>query len=292
MSDTLPFATPADDEADAIGVGADGARIASRLAETFAALARLEGVTTGEVVTLLGFAREHLERRLERESADHARAAAALVETHLPLVHRIARRMQVPTHVDGDDLVQWGALGLIDAAGKFDAARGLKFATYAANRIRGAMLDGLRSIDPVPRLARSRGRRIAEARRETSAELGRAATDEDLAAPLGVDLEHLGEQLRAATVAGTSSLDVEVGVRPDPARAERERELWRALLRGLNRQERLLLILYYRLGQTMRQTGAHLGLSESRVSQMHTAILERRREEGEAFARNLEGIAA
>jgi RNA polymerase sigma factor for flagellar operon FliA len=213
---------------------------------------------------------------------------------YLPLVKFNADRIaaKLPDEVDVNDLMSAGIFGLVDAIEAYDLGRGVKFETYCAPRIRGAILDELRSMDWVPRLVRSRAHRLERATRLLEAELGRSPTEGELAERLGVDKAELDKLLRDANTVTQISLSrkhyetdssrevCEVDVLEDkrgknPLTEAQKRDLKNIITRGLTRAERLILILYYYEEMTMKEIGATLDLSESRVSQMHSAIMAR-----------------
>jgi len=217
-----------------------------------------------------------------------------LMEIYLPLVKYNADRIasKLPDEVDVNDLTSAGIFGLVDAIEAFDLSRGVKFETYCAPRIRGAILDELRAMDWVPRLVRSRAHKLERVSRTLEAELGRSPTEHELASKLGVTNPELGKLVRDATAVTQVSLsrkhfetdsnrDVcEIDILEDkrgrnPVSEVQKRDLRSLITRGLTRAERLILILYYYEEMTMKEIGATLDLSESRVSQMHSAILNR-----------------
>jgi RNA polymerase sigma factor for flagellar operon FliA len=217
-----------------------------------------------------------------------------LVERYLPLVKYNAERIwaRLPDGVELDDLISAGVFGLMDAIDAFDLERGVKFETYCVPRIRGAMLDELRTMDWVPRLVRSKASKMEEARKSLEAELGRPPRGEELAKRLGVPLEELDEFVGEATAVNLVSLNkkwyetdsykdvreidiLEDKKAEDPTHRLQNRDLMRLVTRGLNRNERLIIILYYYEDMTMKEIGATLDLSESRVSQMHSSIVAR-----------------
>ncbi len=217
-----------------------------------------------------------------------------LMENYLPLVKYNAERIyaKLPDEVDIDDLMSAGIFGLMDAIDAFDLERGVKFETYCAPRIRGAILDELRSMDWVPRLVRSRSSQVEQARRSLQMELGRKPTDDELCQKMGVDDEEFAKIRKDAGAVGVVSLsrkwfetdsnkDVrEIDVLKDakqvnPFKAVQKRDLKDLITKGLSRAERLIVILYYYEEMTMKEIGVTLDLSESRVSQMHSSILAR-----------------
>jgi RNA polymerase sigma factor FliA len=221
-----------------------------------------------------------------------------LMEHYLPLARYTADRIsaKLPSEVDVDDLISAGIFGLMDAIEAFDLNRGVKFETYCSPRIRGAILDELRTMDWVPRLVRSRAHRLENATKILRAELGRLPTEDELSRKLSVNKAELDKLMRDATAVsqvslsrkffdGDSSRDLqEIDVLEDPQVREPGRELQKDDLRylmshALSRLERLILVLYYYEEMTMKEIGATLDLSESRVSQMHSSILYRLRQQ-------------
>jgi RNA polymerase sigma factor FliA len=217
-----------------------------------------------------------------------------LMEHYLPLVKYNADRIhtKLPDEVDVDDLMSAGIFGLMDAIDAFDMGRGVKFETYCAPRIRGAILDELRSMDWVPRLVRSRSSQVDGARKSLVMELGRLPTDEELAKRMGVSRNEFSKIKKDAGAVGVVSLsrkwfetdsnkDVrEIDVLEDPKQvnpftAVQKHDLKDLITKGLSRAERLIVILYYYEQMTMKEIGVTLDLSESRVSQMHSSILAR-----------------
>lgn len=217
-----------------------------------------------------------------------------LMEEHLHLVKYNAERIyaKLPDEVELDDLISAGTFGLMDAIKSYDLERGVKFSTYCAPRVRGAILDELRSMDWVPRLVRSRAHKLENACKALEAEHGRSASDEEIASRMGIDRKEFIKLKRDATAVSLVSLsrkwfetdsqkDVcEIDVLEDkrgvnPLKEIQRRDLKEVLTRGLTRAEKLILILYYYEEMTMKEIGATLDLSESRVSQMHSSILAR-----------------
>ncbi|MEM6332696.1 MAG: FliA/WhiG family RNA polymerase sigma factor [Planctomycetota bacterium] len=217
-----------------------------------------------------------------------------LMEHFLPLVKYNAERVhnKLPDEVDVEDLMSAGVFGLMDAIDAFDLDRGVKFETFSAQRIRGAILDELRSMDWVPRLVRSRTSQVESAKRNIEMTTGRKATDDEVAKKLGVNQEEFSKIRRDAGAKTTVSLnrkwfetdsskDVrEIDVLSDPRQVNpltvvQKRDLKGLVTKGLSRAERLIVILYYYEEMTMKEIGTTLDLSESRVSQMHSSILAR-----------------
>ncbi len=217
-----------------------------------------------------------------------------LVEIYLPLVKYNGERIwaRLPEGVELDDLVSAGVFGLMDAIDAFDLSRGVKFETYCVPRIRGAMLDELRTMDWVPRLVRSKGSKLNEALKNTQARLGRQPTEVELAQELNITVPELEKMVLDANAVNLISLNkkwyetdsykdvreidiLEDKKGEDPTRRIQKNDLMRLVTKGLNRNERLIIILYYYEELTMKEIGATLDLSESRVSQMHSSIVQR-----------------
>lgn len=217
-----------------------------------------------------------------------------LVEQYLPLVKYNGERIwaRLPEGVELDDLISAGVFGLMDAIDAFDMTRGVKFETYCVPRIRGAMLDELRTMDWVPRLVRSKASKLNEALKSLEAKLGRAPTELELSQRMEISVEELEKMMVEANAVGLISLDkkwyetdsykdvreidiLEDKKGEDPTRRIQKGDLMRLVTKGLNRNERLIIILYYYEELTMKEIGATLDLSESRVSQMHSSIVQR-----------------
>jgi RNA polymerase sigma factor for flagellar operon FliA len=211
---------------------------------------------------------------------------------HLPIVRFLARRIheRLPQHVDIEDLVSAGVVGLMDAFAKFDPTKKVQFRSYAQFRIRGAILDSLRTLDWSPRELRRKGRAVEEAIRVLTARMGHAPGETDVALELGVSLEeyqHLLGDLKGLEI-GTlhverneDSGDEELAYVPgkpeeDPLfrclKGELEERLTDAIQK-LPDRERLVMTLYYYEEMTMREIGLALGVVESRVSQVHASAV-------------------
>lgn len=229
-----------------------------------------------------------------------------LMENYLPIVKYNAERIgaKLPDEIDRDDLVSAGIFGLMDAIEAYDLERGVKFETYCAPRIRGAILDELRSMDWVPRLVRSRATKLEHIARQLESVLGRAPAEAEIAERLSlsrVDFEKLVRDATAITQISLSrkysetdsnkevcEIDVIEDKRgQDPISEVQKKDLKALITRGLTRAERLILILYYYEEMTMKEIGMTLDLSESRVSQMHSSILIRLKEQLELRRREL-----
>jgi len=215
----------------------------------------------------------------------------AIILRYVPLVHFVIRRLGLTTtsKSEYEDLVSQGLLGLIAAIDAFDGNRGTQFSTYATVRIRGQILDYLRSIDWLPRGARRRAKAIQEANTELWTSLQREPSDEELANHLDMDMD----QLRKTVVeAGRIFISLDASTekedegslhetladpaQEDPSAAYEELDLKRRLIgamRRLSEREQLLLSLYYYEGLTMREVGDVLGVSESRICQLHARTL-------------------
>lgn len=219
-----------------------------------------------------------------------------LIIEYAPLVKYVAGRVGVgmPAHVDHADLVSYGIFGLMDAIEKFDVNAGVKFETYAVRRIRGAIIDELRGIDWVPRSVRSKARKIERALRELETDLGREPSDEELAEALEVTTDELENWLEQVSYTNIAALDEALDLgdgdnvaivdtlqdtsSPSPQESLDDAEM-RRLLRDaigrLNDREQQVLALYYFEGMTLGQVGEILGVTESRVCQIHTKAVLR-----------------
>jgi RNA polymerase sigma factor for flagellar operon FliA len=209
-----------------------------------------------------------------------------LIVHYSPLVKFVAGRVAagLPAGVDTGELIGTGIFGLMDAVDRFEPERGFKFETFAVPRIKGAILDGLRAIDWVPRSVRQRSRQIEQAIAVLSNDLKRAPEDVEIAAHLGIDEEELQKWLSAVAVANVGPLDhVVTGESeprqlpaspdqgPDAVLEDREvRSEMRAQVRELPDRERTVIALYYDEGMTLSEIGDVLGVTESRVSQIHS----------------------
>lgn len=217
------------------------------------------------------------------------RAKEELTLEHLSLVKYVAERIKdnLPPEVERDDLVSYGVFGLIDAIEKFDHNRGIKFETYALPRIRGAILDGLRAYDIAPRSLRQKAKVLGKAVAEVEVRLGRAATDEEVADELNIDLASFNSMQAAVSRLPLLSLDdfvlqddggeITLGQRIEdkssynPVELLESTELSAALIEAidsLNEQERMVITLYFYEGLTLRESSEVLDLSESRISQI------------------------
>ncbi len=235
--------------------------------------------------------------RYKREEDEKARNL--LIEAYAPFVRQIAYKMAIclPRSVQLEDLISCGFLGLIRAVEKFDPAMGIKFEPYAITYIRGAILDELRSLDWVPRSMRQTARKLRRVCSRLECRLGRPAEDEEIARELGVGPDELQQMLTEAN--GTSLLRLDESLprhagdtsitlgdlvanleSPDPGSMVEVEETKRILIDALDRlpeQERLTIALYYYEKLSLKEIAAVLGLSENRVSQIHTRAIMRLR---------------
>ena len=220
-----------------------------------------------------------------------------LMEHYLPLVKYQADRAsaRLPAEVDPDDVYAAGILGLRRAVESFDPDRGVKFETYGAPRVHGAIIDSLRRSDWVPRSVRRRHRRLNAARQTLASHLGHEPTDADMAEHLDMSPDDYHHFACRAEPVQTASLDNTVPggddsheatwgdlIAPEddtgPDRAAVREDLKAMLTRHLSRKERLVLILYYYEEMTMKEIAAALDLSETRICQIHAAVIERLRD--------------
>ena len=216
-----------------------------------------------------------------------------LIVHYSPLVKFVAGRVGagLPNSVDPGDLVSAGVFGLIDAVERFDPERGGKFETFAVPRIRGAVFDGLRALDWVPRSVRSHARELESAMQQLEHRLGRAPSDDELADHLRISAEELQKRLAAISSTTVGPLDRAIAAGAEPKAMTQDgidspagmvedqevRRLVRAETRRLPERERMVVTLYYDEGLTLAEIGQVLGVTESRVSQIHTkAVLQLR----------------
>jgi len=233
----------------------------------------------------------------EHSTAD---ARERLILHYSPLVKFVAGRVAagLPQNIEQSDLVSYGIFGLIDAIDKFDLERGFKFETYAISRIKGAIIDELRSIDWVPRSVRAKARAIERAYSKLENELKRSPEESEIAREMDItedDLQHTLSQISLTGLValddllaasnsdrqgGTTVKDTISDGRHDPVEAYEVDEMKHLLADAINRmpdRERLVLTLYYYEGLTLAEIGEVLGVTESRVCQIHTkSILQLR----------------
>ncbi|QDV46800.1 RNA polymerase sigma factor FliA [Stieleria neptunia] len=233
-------------------------------------------------------------KQTEKDADEYEPLRNRLVERYMPLVRYNGERIwqRLPDGVELDDLISAGIFGLMDAIDAYDMDRGVKFETYCVPRIRGAMLDELRTMDWVPRLVRSKASKLAVAKKQLETRYGRPATVQELSEHMELSIAEVEKMESDANAVGVVSLNkkwyetdsykdvreidiLEDKKGEDPTRRVQKNDLMRLVTKGLNRNERLIIILYYYEELTMKEIGATLDLSESRVSQMHTSIVNR-----------------
>ena len=234
------------------------------------------------------------------KSSGDAHLRERLILHYSPLVKYVAGRvgMGLPPNVEHADLVSYGIFGLIDAIDKFDLERAIKFETYAISRIRGAIIDELRSIDWIPRSVRSKSREVERAYASLEAELHRSPTEAEVAARLEISLGDLHQIFSKVSYANVVALDelIHVGGErgdslslvdtledhraEDPVQAFESQETKYLLSRAVNllpEREKIVVTLYYYEGLTLAEIGRVLGVTESRICQMHTkAVMQLR----------------
>jgi RNA polymerase sigma factor for flagellar operon FliA len=234
------------------------------------------------------------------KSTSDERARERLVVAYSPLVKYVAGRMSsgLPSHVEEGDLISYGLGGLISAIERFDLTREIKFETYAITRIRGAIIDELRNLDWVPRSVRARARQIERVNMKLEARFQRAPTDEEMAGELEVTVDEFQESLLQISNSTIVALDELWNVQdatgdqvslldtlpdrdaPDPEQLIDQSELRDRIadaIAALPEREKLVVALYYYENLTLREIGEVLGVTESRVSQLHTKAVLRLR---------------
>ena len=218
----------------------------------------------------------------------------ALMELYYPLVRHIAERLlqTLPKSIELDDLVSAGLFGLMDAIRGFDHSRNIKFKTYCTTRIRGSILDQLRSQDWVPRLVRLKASRIEKALHKLQGEYGREPTHAELAEALRMDHAELSTEISSARAKTMYSLSERWDDRDDDGSMEKveivedkdaidpigelnRRDVMNYITRSLTHKERFIIEQYYQVGHTMREIGEMLALTESRVCQIHSNVMSR-----------------
>ncbi len=226
-----------------------------------------------------------LERRERRNQ---------LITEYYPMVRRVAYKMvrSFPRCVDADDLIHIGLIGLMDAVDKYEHQRADSFRAYARMRVQGAILDEMRKNDWVPRSVRDRAARLDRSRKELAEQLGRAATHEELARFMGVSTDRLDELVRTADVrvlVSTEEGDDDEGTIGDTLKSQAE-DLFAVIERrdmdqsvrmavaDLSERDRVIVDLYYYRDLTFKEIAGVLGVTESRVSQLHTRLKKRLQE--------------
>ncbi|MCA9319624.1 MAG: FliA/WhiG family RNA polymerase sigma factor [Planctomycetes bacterium] len=221
-----------------------------------------------------------------------------LIERYYPLVRYISERLlaTLPKSIDLEDLVSAGLFGLMDAIDGFDLTRGIKFKTYCTTRIRGSILDELRSQDWVPRLVRLKANKINKAFRALESRLGREPTDVEMCDEIECSLDEyhaMVEESQPVTVYSLSDkwdenqddhvlekADILADAKSEsPIESLNQRDVIEAITRNLSQKEKRIVIMYYYEGLTMKEIGRILDLTESRVCQIHTNVLSRLKEQ-------------
>ena len=231
-----------------------------------------------------------------RKDSDEG-ARNSLIERYAPLVKYVAGRMAVnmPPNIEFDDLVSYGIFGLIDAIDKYEPERGFKFKTYATTRIRGSIIDELRSLDWIPRSTRQKARHLQRVYVELENRLGRSAEDEEIAKEMGITLKDLHRLIMETSGTAVISLDdiwhvgsdddevtvvdtIEGPQKHTPSFRLEKDEVKRILIeaiKALPPREKEVIALYYYEELTLKEIGEVLGVTESRVSQLHTKAILR-----------------
>jgi len=217
-----------------------------------------------------------------------------LIERYIPIVYSRAERFwaRLPEGIELDDLIQVGTIGLMNAISSFDPTLGIRFEAFCLTRIQGAMQDFLREQDVAPRPLRKKSTQLNEAFKRLEQRYGRKPTDQEIADEMGIALTELRQIYAETHNLNTTSLDrtfadqngskeireidmVENRRSEDPTERLERIDMVRTFTKGLNKTERLLVIMYYYEEMTMKEIGLALDISESRVSQMHSTIVER-----------------
>ena len=253
------------------------------------------GLTEGEL--------ESVWKTFKRNRDENLRNT--LIEHHMPLVRSIAERVlqTLPKSIELDDLSSAGTFGLMDAINGFDLSRGIKFKTYCTTRIRGSILDELRSQDWVPRLVRLKAHRLDRAIRRLEGEFGRSPNQVEIATELGITLEELEAHQAEANAKTIFSLsekwddgDEEKEMEKveiladrkavDPVEGIQQHDALEMITSSLTKKERLIILMYYYEGLTMREIGEIMELTESRVCQIHSNVMARLKAQLDRAQRN------
>lgn len=240
---------------------------------------------------------DDIDARIQHMWADYKTTGSSVSREHLilhysPLVKYVAGRISVglPQHVDTGDLISYGMFGLMDAIDKYDLRREVKFESYAVTRIRGSIIDELRNLDWIPRSIRAKAKEVERTYASLSGRLQRHPTDEELAAEMNITTEDLGQIFSQVSYANVLALDemlhgsdddpssklsdtLEDPRAADPVRMFEEHETKYFLARAITSlpdREKTVITLYYFEGLTLSEIGKVLGVTESRVSQIHT----------------------
>ncbi|HEV2351542.1 MAG TPA: FliA/WhiG family RNA polymerase sigma factor [Terriglobia bacterium] len=238
--------------------------------------------------------------RMGRIEADQNQSAADL----FPLLQRVARKMRahLPAHIEVDDLVGAGSVGLVDAVRKFDPSKRVKIESYAQHRIRGAILDSLRSMDGASRDLRRKIKQAEKVHSELEARLGHPAGDQEMAQAQGISLKNWYRRVREFQPLGIDWLrprgyatEPQPTAESLPAKSNEDQfalcyrrekiDILNRALTSLSVRERLIICLYYARERTMKQIGSQLRIDESRVSQLHSAALVRLRKAVKSLSR-------
>jgi len=248
----------------------------------------LDSLPTEEIWVL------YRKARKTKDESELEKLRNVLMERHYPLVRYIAERLlqTLPKSIELDDLVSAGLFGLMDAIRGFDPDRNIKFKTYCTTRIRGSILDQLRSQDWVPRLVRLKAGRIEKALQRLTGEYGREPTHSELAQALSMEHGELSLEISSASAKTMFSLSEKWEDRDDDSSIEKvdvledrratdpigelhRRDMMQYITRSLTHKERFIIEQYYQVGHTMREIGEMLALTESRVCQIHSNVMGR-----------------
>lgn len=230
---------------------------------------------------------EELWRKYKRTGDISARNA--IISHHYKLVSTIAAKIhpRLPPHIERDDLISYGTVGLFDAVEKYDPDRGIKFETYASTRIQGSILDEIRSQDWVPRSVRSRQKQVERKRLELEAAMGHQVSTQDIADDLGWDEQQVSKVLFDSSAIRSMNASYDAGsseggtlqdylISHDDGNSDLLKNLaaqMREGIEGLPDKERTVIALYYWEGLTLQEIGVMLGVTESRVCQIHSKAL-------------------